>query len=191
MGGRPKCLLRVDGESILSRLLGCVARLGLQLPVVVSGAFANEVEAEMAPGCALVIRNGLAQADQLSSLRLGLQATQPQAQAILVLLADQPLIGVAELLDLIQAYQNRPAGAVFVQPSFEGLPGNPVMFSALLRDQVLAAHPRMSPKAWVERQPLLRYDWSTTNPRYRVDLDTPDDILALQERFGVSVMWPV
>ena len=190
MGGRPKCLLRIDGEPIIARLLRAAGSLGLQMPVVVVGAFAQEVEAALPPGGARVVRNVEPGADQTRSLRLGLQATHPEAQAILVLLADQPLIETRELLDLIQAYQLRPNGAAFVQPTWEGLPGNPVLFAAQVRDEVLAADSAMSPKAWAQQHPSRRFNWVTDNPRYRVDLDTPDDLLALQQRFGVEASWP-
>ena len=62
----------------------------------------------------------------MSSLRLGLKALPLGLDAVVVALADQPLINVQAVQALLQAFAQRPAGTHLLQPKVQGLPGNPV-----------------------------------------------------------------
>ena len=109
---------------------------------------------------------------------------------MLVALADQPLINSQDINDLIGAYKKRPAGTQVVQPTVDGLPGNPVMFSTEVREQILAGDARIGCRQWQAANPEQVHPWSSTNSRYRTDVDTPEDIEALAARTGHRLKWP-
>jgi molybdenum cofactor cytidylyltransferase len=109
---------------------------------------------------------------------------------VLVALADQPLINSQDISDLIGAYKKRPEGAQVVQPLVDGLPGNPVMFSREVCEQILAGEARVGCKQWQTAHPDAVYHWPTTNQRYRTDVDSPQDIEALASRTGHRLRWP-
>ena len=109
---------------------------------------------------------------------------------VLVALADQPLINSQDINDLIGAYKKRPDSTQVVQPMVDGLPGNPVMFSAEVREQILAGTAKLGCRQWQSAHPDQVHAWVSANLRYRTDVDTPEDIQALAERTGHQLKWP-
>ena len=77
-----------------------------------------------------------------------------------------------------------------VQPTVEGQPANPVMFSTEVRKQILAADVNVGCRQWQSAHPDQVQAWASTNSRYRTDVDTLEDIAALAERTGHQLKWP-
>ena len=77
-----------------------------------------------------------------------------------------------------------------VQPTVDGQPGNPVMFSAEVRDAILAGEANVGCRQWQAAHPDQVHRWATPNTRYRTDVDTPEDIEALAQRTGHRLQWP-
>jgi molybdenum cofactor cytidylyltransferase len=190
MGGRPKCLLEIEGQAILVRLIDAIAQAGLPAPVVVLGAYALRIDQALRERNVQQVVNPYPGADQISSLRLGLAATAGDADAVMVLLADQPLIRAQDLKDLIQAYRERPEGAQMVQPTLADLPGNPALLSRLACAQILAGPADWGTKQWRSQHSQAFFAWENPNPRYRTDLDSPQDIENLQSHWGIAARWP-
>jgi CTP:molybdopterin cytidylyltransferase MocA len=191
MGHRPKCLLELGGVSLIRRQLIALSGAGVDEVVVVLGHYADRIEEAVKEFPVTLVRNPNPDAGQISSLRLGLQALSVKLDAVLVALADQPLINSQDVNDLIGAYKKRPEGTLVVQPFVDGLPGNPVMFSAEVRDQILVEGGNVGCRQWQSANPNLVHPWISTNQRYRTDVDTPEDIAALADRTGHQLKWPL
>jgi CTP:molybdopterin cytidylyltransferase MocA len=73
----------------------------------------------------------------------------------------------------------------------DGLPGNPVMFSAEVRDQILLSDANVGCRQWQAAHPAQVHAWLSSNNRYRTDVDTPEDIEALAVRTGHRLKWPL
>ena len=190
MGHRPKCLLELDGVPLIRRQLIALTAAGVAERVVVLGHYAERIEQAIQGIPVKLVRNPDPDAGQASSLHLGLAAISPHMNAVLVALADQPLINQQEINDLIAAYQARPAGTQVVQPMVDGRPGNPVVFSSAVRDHILAGDASIGGKQWQAAHPEAVHRWVSSNQRYRTDVDSPEDIEALTERTGHSLLWP-
>jgi molybdenum cofactor cytidylyltransferase len=190
MGNRPKCLLELGGVPLIRRQLIALSGAGVDELVVVLGHYAERIELAVQDFPVTLVRNLDPDAGQVSSLRLGLQALSPKIDTVLVALADQPLINSQDINDLIGAYKKRPEGAQVVQPTVDGQPGNPVMFSSDVRDQILAGEARIGCKQWQSAHPEAVHRWVSTNQRYRTDVDSPEDIEALAARTGHRLRWP-
>lgn len=190
MGHQPKCLLELGGVPLIRRQLIALSGAGVDEVVVVLGHYADQIEPVVQSFPISVVHNPNPDDGQVSSLRIGLQSLSPKLDAVLVGLADQPLINAQDITELIAAYKKRPEQAGVVQPSVDGLPGNPVMFSAQVRDDILAGDANVGCKQWQATHPALVHQWVTSNARYRVDVDTPDDIAALEARTGHKLKWP-
>ena len=190
MGRRPKCLLELDGVSLIRRQWFALSGAGVDEVVVVLGHYADRIEEVVKEFPVTLVRNPDPDAGQISSLRLGLQSLSQKLDAVLVALADQPLIQSQDINDLIGAYKKRPAGTQVVQPTVDGLPGNPVMFSNEVREQILAGDARIGCRQWQAAHPEQVHPWSSSNSRYRTDVDTPEDIEALTARTGHRLKWP-
>lgn len=190
MGNRPKSLLELGGVPLILRQLIALSGAGVDELVVVLGHHAERIELAVRDFPVTVVRNPDPDAGQVSSLRLGLQALSPKIDTVLVALADQPLINSQDINDLIGAYKKRPAGAQVVQPTVDDQPGNPVMFSGEVREQILAGEARIGCKQWQSAHPEAVHRWASTNQRYRTDVDSPEDIEALATRTGHRLRWP-
>ena len=190
MGNRPKCLLELGGVSLIRRQLIALSGAGVDELVVVLGHHAERIEPAVRDFPVTLVRNLDPDAGQVSSLRLGLQALTGKIDSVLVALADQPLINSQDINDLIGAYKKRPEGAEVVQPTVDGLPGNPVMFSQSVREQILAGEARVGCRQWQAANPQAVHPWTSSNQRYRTDVDSLEDIEALAARTGHRLRWP-
>jgi molybdenum cofactor cytidylyltransferase len=190
MGHRPKSLLELGGIALIRRQIIALSGAGVDELVVVLGHHAERIAQAVQEFPVTVVRNPDPDAGQVSSLRIGLQALPPRIDTVLVALADQPLINSQDINDLIGAYKKRPQGSQVVQPEVDGQPGNPVMFSAEVREQILAGEANIGCKQWQSAHPQDVYRWVTANTRYRTDVDTPEDIEALAARTGHRLRWP-
>jgi CTP:molybdopterin cytidylyltransferase MocA len=190
MGHRPKSLLELGGIALIRRQIIALSGAGVDELVVVLGHHAERIAQAVQEFPVTVVRNPDPDAGQVSSLRIGLQALSPRIDTVLVALADQPLINSQDINDLIGAYKKRPQGSQVVQPEVDGQPGNPVMFSAEVREQILAGEANIGCKQWQSAHPQDVYRWVTANIRYRTDVDTPEDIEALAARTGHRLRWP-
>jgi molybdenum cofactor cytidylyltransferase len=191
MGHRPKCLLELDGVPLIVRLLQALREAGAGEIVLVLGHYASAIEAAIAPIPVKRVLNAHPQAGQVSSLRLGLKALRTTADDVLVTLADQPLLNSQDLRALIDAYRQRPAGTQVVQPTVQGLPGNPVVFSPLVRQQILASDESVGCRQWQAAHPSQVHAWASDNPHYRQDIDTAEDLRALAMGSGRVLTWPL
>lgn len=190
MGHRPKCLLELGGVSLIRRQLIALSGAGVDELVVVLGHHAERIEPAVRDFPVTLVRNPDPDAGQVSSLRLGLQALTGKIDSVLVALADQPLINSQDINDLIGAYKKRPEGTEVVQPTVDGLPGNPVMFSQSVREQILAGAASVGCRQWQAANPQAVHPWASSNLRYRTDVDSPEDIEALAARTGHRLRWP-
>ena len=190
MGNRPKCLLELGGVSLIRRQLIALSGAGVDELVVVLGHYAELIEPVVQDFPVTLVRNLDPDAGQVSSLRLGLQTLSPKIDTVLVALADQPLINSQDINDLIGAYKKRPEGTHVVQPTVDGQPGNPVMFSSDVREQILAGEAHVGCKQWQAANAEAVHRWESSNQRYRTDVDSPEDIEALATRTGHRLRWP-
>ncbi len=190
MGNRPKSLLELGGVPLIRRQLIALSGAGVDELVVVLGHHAERIEQAVQDFPVTLVRNLDPDAGQASSLRLGLQALSPKIDTVLVALADQPLINSQDINDLISAYKKRPDGAQVVQPTVDDQPGNPVMFSSEVREQILAGEARVGCKQWQATHPEAVHRWVSSNLRYRIDVDSPEDLDALAARTGHRLRWP-
>ena len=100
------------------------------------------------------------------------------------------LIDADAIAALLSAYRQRPVGTELVQPEVDGQPGNPVVFSPRVREQMLAAPQGMSGRQWQARHPGQAWRWVTTDRRYVIDLDSPSDLARLASEHGIALHWP-
>lgn len=190
MGHRPKGLLQVEGVALVRRLADALVQAGVGETVAVLGHYAQAIEPALAGTAVRCVLNPRPDDGQISSVRLGLRSLSVASDAVMVLLSDQPLVGPAQLRALIDAYLQRPTGTEVVQPHVDGLPGNPVVLSQAVRRQILAQGPEVGCRQWQSAHPDQAYAWHTTDPAYRMDLDTPDDLAAVHRLAGRSLKWP-
>ena len=189
IGGRPKALLELGGVPLILRQLIELSGAGVDEVAVVLGHHADAIEAAVRSFPITLVRNPSPDDGQASSVRIGLRALSPKLDAVMVALADQPLINAQDISALIGAFKKR-GDAAMVVPRVAGEPGNPVIFDASLRDEWLAGETNAACRRWRETHPERVLWFDTDNSRYRVDIDTPEDLLRFTERTGHTLRWP-
>jgi len=202
MGGRPKSLLLREGQPLLCRLISKLALAGIDETVLVLGHHAELIQKALqeappllsrtqsqAPMPLHVVLNPQPEAGQNSSLQLGLAAAKNLDPTwLMVALADQPLLEADDLKDLMAAVKHAPTGTQMLQPTVNGQPGNPVMFSDLVMQAILQT-PHLGGKEWRQQHPQQVLAWPSTNPHYCIDMDTPEDIAKLAQEHGIDLTW--
>lgn len=190
MGGRPKALLELGGVPLIRRQLIALSGAGVDEVVVVLGHHAEHIEPVVQDFPVTLVRNPQPDDGQISSLRMGLQALTGKLDAVLVALADQPLINAQDIGALIGAYKKRSEGISVVVPQVHGEPGNPVIFSADVREQILQGDANVGCRQWRAAHPEAVAPFVTDNRRFLVDLDTLDDIERFERDTGHALRWP-
>lgn len=189
LGNKPKSLLELGGVPLIRRQLIALSGAGVDEVVVVLGHHAEAIEAAVREFPVTLARNPSPDDGQASSVRIGLQALTGKLDAVIVALADQPLVNAQDITALIGAFKKR-GDAAMVVPRVAGEPGNPVIFEAGLRDEWLAGDVNAACRRWREEHPERVHWFDTDNTRYRVDIDTPDDLQRFTERTGHTLRWP-
>jgi CTP:molybdopterin cytidylyltransferase MocA len=189
MGGVAKSLITLQGVPLINRQLIALSGAGVDEVVVVTGHAREAVEAAVASFPVTLAHNADFQSGQQGSVRVGLNALGPKFDAVLVLLADQPLIGAADLTELIAAFKKRKHGEVVV-PMVQGQRGNPIVLSEVAREQIMASGTNLGCRNLIERNPELVCTHETANTRFVTDLDTPEDVAALAQRTGWRLELP-
>lgn len=126
--GFPKQLIVHDGEPLVRRTAKAVVEVGVCPVVVVLGANADMITSALIdlPSVTIVVNedwsHGLA-----SSLRVGVAAVleDPEWDAVLVTLADQPLVDSRALQRLVEAFDGERR---IVASAYDGIIGVPAVF---------------------------------------------------------------
>ena len=190
LGGRPKALLELGGVPLVLRQLIALSGGGVDELAVVLGHHAERIAPVIEHFPVTLVNNPQPDDGQVSSLRLGLAALNPNLDAVLVALTDQPLISEQDISSLIGAFKKRPAGTALVVPRCAGQPGNPVIFSAAVREQILAGDVNVGCRKWRTENPTAVANFDTDNRRFVLDIDTLQDIEQFERETGHTLRWP-
>jgi molybdenum cofactor cytidylyltransferase len=107
-----------------------------------------------------------------TSVRTGVQAVSPEAEAIMIYLADQPLLEPADVDRIIAAFAAAKAeNKMIVVPFFKGERGNPVILDASLRDSILGVVGDVGCKGVINRYPEKVYIIEMENDHVVRDVD--------------------
>jgi molybdenum cofactor cytidylyltransferase len=170
--GRPKQLLDVGGRPLLEVVVGHANASRLDDVLVVLGAAAEEIKAQVDFGRARVLINPQHATGMASSLRAGLSALDGDVDAAMVILGDQPdIAGRIDRLLGLQHESGLPAAAL----SFGGLLHPPVLLRRELWGDVMALEGDVGCRAVIRARPELVARVPVETLNHPVDVDTPDD----------------
>ena len=189
MGGVAKPLIRLQGVPLINRHLVALSGAGIDEVVVVTGHARRAIEDEVRSFVVTLAHNDAHADGQQGSVRVGLAALSGAFDAVIVMPADQPLIGAGDLTELIGAFKKRSAGHVVV-PMVNGQRGNPIVLDDVALDRILASDVNLGCRNLIEREPDLVHAYQTTNTRFVTDLDTIDDVQQLAARTGWRLELP-
>jgi nicotine blue oxidoreductase len=177
--GRPKALIELDGQTLAERGVAMLRAGGADPVLLVTGA----VPVELAPENQVrTVHNSEWRTGMGSSLRAALRALsrQDEAGAVVVALADQPLVGAEAVTRLIAAYR---AGASVAVAAYGGQPRNPVLLAREHWPEVIAAAAGdQGARAFLRARPDLVTLVECGDTGRPDDIDTPADLDAINRR---------
>ena len=180
--GRPKALVELDGQTLAERGVTLLRAGGTDPVLIVTGAAQVELRPEHQ---ARTVYNREWRTGMGSSLRAALRALTeleagPEIGAVVVALADQPLVGAEAVGRLIAAYR---AGAGVAVAAYGGKPRNPVLLAREHWPEVIAtATGDQGARAFLRARPELVTLVECGDTGRPDDVDTPADL----ERIAVS-----
>ena len=183
MGSVSKPLIRLQGVPLINRQLIALSGAGVDEVVVVTGHARDAIEAQVQSFPVTLAHNADYAQGQQGSVRVGLAALSGNFDAVFIVLADQPLIGSADLTELMSAFKKRPSGNLVV-PVVNGQRGNPILLDDVALARILASDTDLACRHLIERQPELVHVHETANTRFITDLDTVLDVQQLAQRTG-------
>lgn len=166
--GSPKAAARIGSRPMLQVVVDVATAAGLEPIIVVAGSDA------LVPEVARHVQNDTPERGLSRSLQLGIAAVPPEAEAAVVLLADQPTVSVAHLRSL----DGRRGETLVVATRSADLLGPPL----LLEREGFPLVEAVGGDAGLRR--LLRADPSLVTPVDHdplPDVDTRDDLEAITE----------
>jgi molybdenum cofactor cytidylyltransferase len=172
--GKPKQLLRVHGRPMLGEILEVLRKTKVDRTVVVLGSNEEEVRRKVKFRKEQVVSNPAYADGMSSSLKSGLEAAvKAGADAVMVVLGDQPWLRPETIDQLVDAYLRSKAPVV--APVYHGVRGNPVLFDQALFPQMMKTEGDAGAKGVLEgnRRSMLLVE--TEDKGVIVDIDTPVD----------------
>lgn len=181
MAGVNKLLLEINGVPLVKRTLFTLSGAGIDELAIVLGHDADRIEPLLADFPVRIVRNPDYAAGQMTSVHAGLAALEGDFDAVIVALADQPLLNSQDVSGLIGAFKKRERGSVVV-PMHAGERGNPVIFDGAIRRRILDAGMNVGCRRFIDANPDLVTTFAAQNDHYTFDLDTRADIERLEAR---------
>jgi molybdenum cofactor cytidylyltransferase len=175
--GSPKALLPYQGRPFLEHLLAVTRHPKIGVRRVVLGAHAEPIAKAVAINPEEVVVNADWERGQLSSIQAALRSLPSGTDGILLCLVDHPLISQSLVDGLVnQFYETR---APVVLPVFEGRRGHPVIFSAVLYDELEHAPLEQGARSVVWAHKANVSEYITTEEGCVVNLNDPDTFARL------------
>ncbi|HEY3730152.1 MAG TPA: nucleotidyltransferase family protein [Steroidobacteraceae bacterium] len=181
--GSPKQLVRFERQPLVQRVIAGATELAGSAVSVVLGAFAAEIAATLPPGTAGVIVNRDWQEGIASSIRAGVARLPGACAGVLLLLADQPLVGSLSLSRLATAWRRQPR--CIVASRYGLVTGLPAIFPRWCFSDLLALRGDQDARMLLRR--YADHVVRLANPEAEVDIDYPEDLLELRSEIAPIV----
>lgn len=137
--GPPKQLLPFRGTTMLGWVVRQAERAaGLDELIVVLGRAADEIREQVDFGAARVVENPVFTEGCASSYKAGLAALNPNSQAMMIILGDQP--GILPVVIDRLADEWRRTEPLISLCSYDGRKGHPMIFAQSMFEQLAGLH---------------------------------------------------
>ena len=173
--GTAKLLAEYRGHTLLHHALSAAQGSCPGDKYLVVGHNAEEISNAAAGLVDTVIHNEGYATGIGSSIACGVRACREHADAILIMLADQPLVSSAHLAQLVDRWTGAPDE--IIASGFSGTNGPPVLFASAFFDELEQLRGDMGARAILRNNPnrLRTVEFEAAS----IDIDTPEDLGAL------------
>ena len=171
--GRPKQLLPYCGTTLLEWVVTqALESRSLDEVVVVLGRASDEIRNQVNFREATVVDNPVFAEGCASSYRAGITAINPESDALMILLGDQPGVSPEIVSQVAEFFRERNDQIVLA--SYRGRKGHPMVFARPLFDSLIELHGDKAAWKLVDANPDLV-------GIVEIDLPFPEDINTLED----------
>lgn len=176
--GQPKQLLPWGARPVLGETLHQVSQSLVHEIIVVTGHEADTIGAEVRrfdgwPQPRLVHNPDYREGEMLSSLQRAVRELAVGVTAVLVILADQPMVESPIYDQLLGAFWQ--GKGELIAPTFNGQRGNPVLIGRRYFAELLRLPAGSAPRALLQAHPDALYLLPVDTDSVICDLDTPEE----------------
>lgn len=174
--GSPKLLLPYKGKSLIRHAVDTARASRCGRVIVVLGAYADRLRAELDGTGVQIVENPDWALGLSTSIHAGIEAAGEEADAVILMLADQPLVSPAILNRLIETREE--TGSRVVACEYGAVRGVPALFDHSLFLELLVLEGDRGARPVLEA--YRRHTAVVPLPEAAVDVDTPEDYARLQ-----------
>ncbi|HEV7525676.1 MAG TPA: nucleotidyltransferase family protein [Acidimicrobiia bacterium] len=176
-GDAPKALTLLRGRPLLAYALDAASASGCS-PIVL--VVSDDRVADAAGDRVRVVRNPEPERGIASSLQCAIRGLEPDppAPAIVVGLADQPLVGAEAYRRVARAHDD---GAQLAYADYDGDRGNPVLIGRAFWAEAMKLEGDEGARVLFRRHPAVAVPCGDTGAA--ADVDTPQDLAELESRW--------
>jgi molybdenum cofactor cytidylyltransferase len=179
--GRNKLLLTFRNKPLIAHAVDTLLVAELDEVIVVLGHEADKLQEQLEGKPVKLVFNPDYQSGQSTSVRIGVSAVSLQATAILIYLADQPLLEAGDINRLVRALvRAKETGKSIVVPFYQGQRGNPVILDIKHRDAILEVVGDVGCKQVIKRHPGQVLSVEMESDHVVRDVDTLEEFRALE-----------
>jgi molybdenum cofactor cytidylyltransferase len=176
--GSAKQLVRIAGRPMLHIAVTRAVEVAGNAVIVVLGARADELAPLLSHSPASIVINRDWREGLASSIRAGVGRLPPACSGVMLLLADQVAVSVEDLRRLAGAWRRQTE---YVAAAIYGATvGVPAIFPRSVFGELLQLRGDQGARALIQRNPdrIVRVPMESAG----VDIDTPEDLLAIDSR---------
>lgn len=170
--GSAKQLATYQGQPLVTRAIRLAETVCAERTVLVTGNAWQKVAAACAPLAGFIVCNSEFRAGMASSIAAGVGAVRAAAGAVLLILADQPLVTTGHLANLAEAWRETPG--MIVASGYAGTNGPPVIFPRAFFPELMSLGGDRGAKTVIachrECLRVIAFDPAAT------DIDRPSDL---------------
>ena len=173
--GRPKQELKIGDRTLADIVAGNVRSSIADEIILVTQPGLPLPDSEYFPGIRNVVNKNW-ETGQSSSMKAGLEAVNPESNAVIFFMADQPMVDAGIINNLIMTFYegDRP----IVAPRYDGKNGSPVLFDRSLFSELMKVEGDKGGRDLLKRHAVEYVD--IESPLAGMDVDTPDDYTRLR-----------
>ena len=178
--GQPKMLLPWGKKHVISASVAPILDAGVNEAIVVCGEYLPQIDDilanELPTGKLHTIFNpDYKNDDLLTSLKIGMSAISPMADAILLCLGDQPQLETSVVASILSAYRHERSNLVV--PSWQNRRGHPWLISKALFEELGAMGPEKTLRDLLTAF-ADQIEYVEASPCILKDIDTPEQYIA-------------
>ena len=178
--GKPKQELKIGGKSLAGIVIDNVLASIVDEIILVTQPGLPLTDEIISPDIKRVV-NQEWKTGQSSSMKAGLEALDPESDAVMFFMADQPMVDAGIINDLLMTYHE--SDKPIVAPLYNGKKGSPVLFNRNLFDELKAVEGDKGGRDLLKSHPVEYVD--IESPLAGMDVDTPEEYKRLKEMMSV------